>query len=331
MKNEIYNEIKTLENSSNDIQKRKGRCIRLLADNITCFKCIDTKRSWKNKNNLSLSFINNSGSCDIVGCNNCNNVGFISSSHTNNLIQNGFKVFHVDNNNWIERIEQIFNKASRDINIINKVNEWINETNKLKIKQVEYVRIESVKAYPDIIKPEKVDSEIIKSEKVEPERVETKRTEPVKVETIKVETMPLFEVCKRITKEHVEKSLDVEVEVGRIISIVKSAVEAYFGNVFSLVDLAKELTVSFSISNSKSIATDKLIKIKDNNFLGIKTCTKITQNVIKTRLFGRNKFAKEYIADIFILKPINQLAIEKALFIMGKIGKEMTDDILKEF
>jgi len=311
MKNEIYNEIKTLENSPNDFQKRKGRIVRMMADNITCFKCIDTKRTWKNRDNIQRSCLEPNGNYDIFGCYNCNNVGWICRSQTNNLAQNGFKIFHADNNNWIERIEEIHNKASRDINIMSSVDKWVIDVNKLK---------------SELVKPV-----IVESKKTEPEKTEPEKTGPVKMELTKVETMPLFEVCKRITKDYTEKSLDVNIEVGVIINIVKNAVEAYFGNVFSLIDLAKELRVSFSISNSQSITTDKLIKIKDNNYLGIKTCTRITQNTIKTGLFGKNKLAKEYRADIFILKPLNQKAIEKSLFIMGKIGEEMTENILKEF
>jgi hypothetical protein len=306
MKNEIYNEIQKLENNSNEIYKKKGRCIRILADTISCFICIDTKKNWKNKNNISSISLDSNGNYEIVGCLNCNNTGLISYSQTNNITQNGYKIFQVNNNNWIERIEEIHNKASRDTSIIKKVNEWINNINNpnkpynLNIQEVKPTKVEIVKAIP------------VKNE-------------------LSVETMPLFEVCKRITKDYTEKSLNIDIEVGKIIEIVKSTIETYFGNIFSLVDLAKELRMSFYISDGKSESNDKLIKIKDNNYLGIKTYTKITQNVIRTSLFGKNKFAKVYTADIFILKPLNKKAIEKANMIMGKIGEEMTDDILKEF
>jgi hypothetical protein len=305
MKNEIYNEIKTMENSHNDFQKRKGRMVRILADSITCFKCIDTKRAWKNRDISSGSSPDDKGNYDIIGCCNCNNVGFICCSNTNYFTQNGFKVFNANNNNWLERIEEIYNKASRDTNIINQVNKWV--------LNVKILNVELGKSKTELLK-------------IEPEKAESTRPD-----STKAESMPLFEVCKRITKDYTEKSLDVNIEVGKIIDIVKNAVEIYFGNAFSLTDLAKELRVSFTSSNNQSIITDKLIKIKDNNYLGIKTCTRVTQKIIKTGLFGRNKFAKEYTADIFILKPLNQKAIDKALFIMGKIGEEMTDNILKEF
>lgn len=300
MKTEIYNEIQKLENSSNEIYKKKGRFIRILADTIYCFVCIDTRRNWKNRNNILSTSLEGKGNYEIVGCLNCNNIGFISYSQTNNLIQNGFKIFQVNNNNWIERIEEIHNKASRDTRISKKVNEWINNINKPNLEGVKSIKVEVTKV------------------------------EPVKVE-YQNEMMPLFEVCKRITKDYTEKSLNIDIEIGKIIDFIKNAVETYFGNVFSLVDLAKELRMSFYISDGQSETNDKLIKIKDNNYLGIKTYTKITQNAIKTSLFGKNKFARVYKADIFIIKPLNKKAIDKANIIMGKIGEEMTDDILKEF
>lgn len=311
MKNEIYNEIQKLENNSNEVYKKKGRCIRILADTISCFMCIDTKRNWKNKNNISSISLDSKGNYEIVGCLNCNNVGLISYSQTNSLTQNGYKIFQVNNNNWIERMEEIHNKASRDTSIIKKVNEWINNINN------------PIKANIEQEKPEK--------EALKTEHVKVGATKAKLIEEPQKEMMPLFEVCKRITKDYTEKSLNIDIEIGKIIDIVKNAVETYFGNVFSLIDLAKELRMSFYISEGKSETNDKLIKIKDNNYLGIKTYTKITQNVIKTGLFGKNKFAKIYTADIFILKPLNKKAIEKANIIMGKIGEEMTDDILKEF
>jgi hypothetical protein len=296
IKNEIFGEITALENNTNELQKRKGRTIRLFANNVSCFKCIDTKKSWTTRTNLPWSALDGRGSYDIVGCSNCSKQKWINCSHTNDCRDNDLKIFNVKNDNWKERLEEIYNKASKDVYIVESVNKWINDLNN--------------------------NTSI------------TNKPEPTlqnNNEETCVDTKPLFEVCKRITKDYLEKSLDVNIEVGKIIDIVKNTVEAYFGNTFSLVDLAKELKVSFSISDSQSETNDKLIKIKDNNYLGIKTCTKITNNIIKTGLFEKNKFAKEYTADIFILKPLNENAVEKATMIMGKIGEEMTDDILKDF
>jgi hypothetical protein len=224
------------------------------------------------------------GNYDIDGCPNCNNIGWISCSHSNYNEENGVSIYHKDDNEcWDLRVEQLYKKGL----IIEKT-------------------MNNIKEPVVISKPEVV---VVK----EPEE------------------KALFEVNKRITRHHIEKTLEVDIEVGKIVDIVKSSVEAYFGNVFSMVDLCKELKVSFTISESESSTTDKLIKIKDNNYLGIKTSVKTTQNKIKTGLFEKNKYAKEYTADIFILKPLNEEAIEKSKLIMSKISDDMINDILKEF
>jgi len=290
MKDKIYEEIQRLENSTiSEINRRKGRTVRLIADTISCFKCLDTRRAWKDRDNLPLSSFDGRGKFDIIGCTECNKIGWINCSHSNYNEENGISIFHKDDYNcWDLRFEQLVKKGSNDNYIKTKVEEWINPP-----KVVEEVKEE--------------------------------------VKEVKNKVSALFEVNKRITKQHLESSLEMDIEVGKIVNIVKETVEAYFGNVFSLVDLCKELKVSFSISESQSISTDKLIKIKDNNYLGIKTNVKTTQHKIKTGLFEKNKYAKEYTADIFILKPLNNEAVEKSNYIMSKIGEDMMNDILKEF
>jgi hypothetical protein len=269
MKDKIYSEIERLENSNNDLNKRKGRTVRLIADTVHCFKCIDTKRCWHDRSNLPWCAMDGKGNFDISGCPECNNIGWITCSHSNYNEENGVSIFHRDDNNcWDLRFEQLYKKGltmEKNINASTVVNK------------------------------------------------------------------ALFELNKRITRKHVESSLEVDIEVGKIINIVKEAVEGYFGDIFSLADLCKELKVSFTISESESCATDKHIKIKDNNYLGIKTSVKTTQNKIKTGLFEKNKYAKEYTADIFILKPLNEEAIEKSKVIMNKISEDMINDILKDF
>lgn len=138
-------------------------------------------------------------------------------------------------------------------------------------------------------------------------------------------------MCKRITKTHTETSLDIKVEIEKIINIIKDIVETYFGNIFSLSNLCSELKISFSISDNKSISNDKLIKIEGNNFLGIKTYIETSENKISTGIFRRTKYAKIYKADIFILKPLNDLAVIKSQHIMSKISSDMIDEIIEDF
>jgi hypothetical protein len=299
IKGDIYNEIERLLAREEEHSKIRGYTIKQVADTIGCGRCLDSRLCWKDRDNLPFAAWDGRGNYDIMSCPECTNYSWRFCSHTNDYRENGIRVFHKDNTNWHERIDELFNKANSDSYIIDKVHKFRD----------------------NLRKPI--------ADKVEEETKPVEESQPIenKVE----EEQPLFEVCKRITRDYTEKSLEVEIEVGKIIDIVKDTVEAYFGNVFSLVDLCKELKVSFSISDSQSINHDKLTRIAQNNYLGIKTTTRVTQNKIKTGLFKKDCFAKEYSADIFILKPLNDAATEKAKTIVSKIATDMTDEILRDF
>ena len=55
MKTDIYKEIEKLENSSNIHNKKKGHFVRLVADDIKCFICLDTQQYLRDRNNLPWS------------------------------------------------------------------------------------------------------------------------------------------------------------------------------------------------------------------------------------------------------------------------------------
>jgi hypothetical protein len=152
---------------------------------------------------------------------------------------------------------------------------------------------------------------------------------PVPVPTPAVE--PLFSICKRLSRDYREETVEAELEVGKIVNAVKDVVEAYFGDTFSLMDLCKQLTVSFTMSDNQSVSHDKIIRISENNYLGIKTCTRLTDQKLSLGIMKGSRLAKEFQAEIFILQPLNQAAVEKAQQIMSKIATEMTDEILEHF
>ena len=299
IKVDIFNEIERLLGREEEHSKIRGYTIKQIADTIGCGRCLDSRLCWKDRDNLPFASWDGRGNYDIMSCPECTNYSWRFCSHTNDYRENGIRVFHKDNTNWHERIDELFNKANNDSYILDKVHQFRDSLRK---------PIEDVKPIENIVETH-----------VEPEQTKAE------------EEQPLFEVCKRVTKDYTEKSLEVDVEVGRIVDIVKNTVEAYFGNVFSLVDLCKELKVSFQISDSQSISHDKVTRISGNNYLGIKTTTKITENKIKTGIFKKDSFAKEYSADIFILKPLNEAATEKAKTIVSKIATDMTDEILRDF
>lgn len=282
MKTDIYKEIEKLENSSNIHNKKKGHFVRLVADDIKCFTCLDTQQYLRDRNNLPWSSFDGRGSYDLMGCIKCNNTGWKECSHSNICFVNNIRVYRKTNTNWRDRLEQLYILAKNKSSIVARVDTWIQNQN-------------------NIIEP-----------------------------TIQINE-PLFEVCKRITKTHTETSLDVSVEIGKIVDIVKDIVSIYFGNTFSLIKLCSELKVSFSISDNRSISDDKLIKINGNNYLGIKTHIETSENKISSGIFRRSRNAKIYKADIFILKPLNEPAKIKAQHIMSKISNDMIDEIIQEF
>jgi hypothetical protein len=280
MKNEIYAEINRLQKDTNEINQRKGHSIFILSETIKCFKCIDTKRSWKDRDNLPWSAMDLRGHYDIIGCSECNNCGWISCSHSNDTKENDIRIFHKDNWNWQERLDQLYQKSMSDSFIQNKVDQLLQKEEHVDIKQIQ---------------------------------------------------PPLFEKIEYITKTHTEKSLDVSIEVGTIVKIVESVVEFYFGNMFPILELTKELTLKFSVSESQSYDTNKVIRTQQGNYLGIKTIVETSQDEIKTSLFQKNKKARKYTAVIFVMKPLNEEAEKQAQQAISELSDDIINDILQKF
>lgn len=293
IRNNIYTKIELLEKSNMIHEQDMGAAIRHLADSIKCFNCLDTGKSWQDRKGLPFAAWDGRGKYDIMKCIHCSSGKFSSCSHYNELRENGIWVFHSKNEKWEDRFNELKQKVERD-DIINMV-----KKNQEKEQDKEYEK-----------KREKEKDEHNK-ELLEP---------------------PLYEVCKSIHQTHTETTLDIHIGVNEIVGLIKNTVEAYFGDIFSIVELSKELNISFNISDSESIRHDKITKIIGNNYLGIKTTTKLTQQKLKTGFFDKGRYAREYNADIFIIKnPLNHLGREKAKFILSKIANDMTDDILTYF
>lgn len=75
IKSAIYKEIEKLENSSNMCDKKKGHCVRLYANDVKCFTCLDTQQYIKDRENLPWCAFDGRGRYDLMGCVNCNNRG----------------------------------------------------------------------------------------------------------------------------------------------------------------------------------------------------------------------------------------------------------------
>lgn len=140
-----------------------------------------------------------------------------------------------------------------------------------------------------------------------------------------------WDMCEKKFVSHEETSIDIEVEIGKIANLVCKAVQAYFGDIFSLVQVMDNVTLSFSTTSSTHQTDDKIIMHKDMNYLLIKLQTKSGQNKIKTGVFKKDKKSKIYIAEICCLRPKNKAAEEKCKRLMNEKINEVLEDVKETF
>jgi hypothetical protein len=140
-----------------------------------------------------------------------------------------------------------------------------------------------------------------------------------------------WDLCEKKFVSHEETSTNVDVEIGKIAQLVSKAVQAYFGDIFSLSQIMDNVTLSFSTSSTKHETDEKIIMHKDMNYLLIKLQTKTGSNKIKTGLFKKDKISKIYIAEICCLRPVNEAAEIKCKRLMNHKINEILDDVVETF
>ena len=299
MKDAILAEIQLLEQSENLLDRKRGRTIRLVLESIRCVTCLDTRRYWKFRDGLPWSALDLRGYYDVMGCSDCSDGHWIACSITSDLREHDIRVYHKENRDAKDRMYEMYAVGVRDRHLMEEVERWL------------FPSAPSASQTP--------------SSSLTPVTAVAPPAEPAS------ESKPLFKECQRLLREYREETTEGELEVGKIVNTVKQVVEAYFGDVFSLAELCAKLTVSFQMSDTQSINHDKLIMISNNNYLGIKTCTKVTDQKLSLGFMKGSRYAKEYSAEIFILQPLNQPAVEKAEFIMSKIATDVMEEILESF
>jgi hypothetical protein len=135
-----------------------------------------------------------------------------------------------------------------------------------------------------------------------------------------------WDMCQRKIVSHEETSLDADLEIGKIAQMVCSAVQAYFGDIFSIVQISENVKLSFSTSSSTHLTDDKIIMHQDMNYLLIKLQSKTGTNKIKTGLFKKDKTSKVYIAEVCCFRPKNKAAEDECKRLMS----EKVHDVLRE-
>ena len=106
MKNKIYAKSKQMSISTNKETKKIGKIINKYIDNFNCYYCLDTNKCWKTRDNSFFAGFDRRGQYDIIRCNHCSNGNWYSCSHTNNLQENGIKIFNI-NDNIEDRIKEL--------------------------------------------------------------------------------------------------------------------------------------------------------------------------------------------------------------------------------
>jgi hypothetical protein len=256
---------------------RKDAALRA-ASLIKCFRCLDTHKEFKERNNFMFDWMDGNGSWDYIGCRLCNNCNWCGFAHTGNPRINDIQVFHVNNNNISDRAEQLIIIGS-------------------KIPVV----------YP--------------TPHVEPQPFVTA---PVKVTTPVKEERPVWNMYKEVKVHHEQKSLDVDVEIGTIATKVYNGIMAYGGDLSSIAELVKGITLNVASSMSETNSHEETFercKGKDNDIIYVllRFDKKLSSNKIKVAgFFNADKDAFLFDANIMLLKPGNGLAEKKCDELLDK-------------
>jgi hypothetical protein len=175
------------------------------------------------------------------------------------------------------------------------------------------------------------DDEIVEEEHIEEQNsreiIETKRKETIDETSIDEE----WDLCERKFVSHEETSLNIEVEVGKIAQMVCRSVQAYFGDIFSMVQIAENISLSFMSGETSHHTDDKIILHEGTNYLLIKLQTKSGSKKIKTGVFKKGKTSRIYIAEICCLRPKNKAAEDKCKKLMNQKINEVLHNVTETF
>lgn len=251
---------------------RKDAALRA-ASIITCFRCLDTHKEFKERRNFMFDWMDGNGSWDYIGCRLCNNCNWCGFAHTGNPRINDIQVFHVNNNNISDRAEQLVLMGSK---------------------------------IPVIVSPE-----------VKPQVI------PQVMPQVK-DDHPIWNMYKEVKVHHEQKSLDVDVEIGTIATKVYNGIMAYGGDLSSIAELVKGITLNVASSMSETNSheeTFERFKNKDEDviYVLLRFDKKLSSNKIKVAgFFNADKDAFLFDANIMLLKPGNALSEKKCDELLDK-------------
>lgn len=263
---------------------RKEAALRAAAL-LTCFRCLDTHKEFKERNNFLFDWLDGNGSWDYIGCRLCNNCGWCGFAHTGNPRINDIQVFHVNNGNVHDRAEQLVIMGSK-------------------------IPIPAVKPLAEPLAKPLAEEESDSSDSSSDCPDEVK------------EDHPIWNMYKEVKVHYEQKTLDLDIEVGNIATKVYNGIMAYGGDLSSIAELVKGITLNVASSMSEMNSCEEMFeKCKGNDIIYVllRFEKKVSSNKIKVAgIFNADKEAFLFDANIMLLKPGNRLAEKKCDELLDK-------------
>jgi hypothetical protein len=211
---------------------------------ISCCRCLDIKKLWKSRDS-SFAWMDGRGWYDIINCDKCSDGGWLYCSSVNRIVEFGVTIQARDND-FLEAIkERISTIIWYILPIIiqkdkeNKDREAKEIEKKLKLK---------------IDEEQKIQDEIELEKKVENE-MNDGRTEPLFDEDLSKDFI------------YTTDTIHINIELGKIINQVSSAVKAHGGDFLELANLIKNLKIDIDYSND-ILKVNKNVCQKSKNLRG---------------------------------------------------------------
>ena len=259
--------------------------------NISCKKCLDTKKLWKERGSI-LAALDGRGIYDIFHCNLCSSGHWMACSHSNIIMEGSIHVFHFDNNNDMERLDILINRIRQkeienlaalerdnkikedkrlsDLVVLEKEHK-LNEDKRFsdlavlekenKIKEDERLRDIAIEEKKKEKEREEEERILIKEKEREEEKKEKEEEERILFNS--VDELMDDGLLKPLWGDSIEKTLTssvedlhVNVEIGKLVEKVYDGISASNGDLTSLASLIKDLKFDLTAGSEKSVSSD---------------------------------------------------------------------------
>ena len=242
--------------------------------NIKCSRCLDTKILWEGRRNVFFARMDGRGDYDVINCDKCSDGNWNRCSSTTEIFVNDIHAFH---------------KADSDWHVL--------ETLKKKVKPI-------------------LDLQEKEEMKINLDKMRHEQEEQNSIEQIKndMNPNPLWFYYKKDNVNKEIKSINIDIEIGKITDKICDAIKASGCDIISLIDLIKELKVNLKMSMESSVANKKEItQFKDSNnkftyLVLIFSNEIITSNCKCLEWCGFDYAKSKFSLDYTIYKPKNKAA-----------------------